>query len=111
MADVLLFMMIYIYPNFRTFFSNLDKMIKETKASGLFVVFPYHTCKMGVKNFVYRSEKDFSETYNREMHMVYLTVKFSAKLVVMFTKSFGAPVAQWVKRWPTDLAVVSSRPA
>ena len=23
----------------------------------------------------------------------------------------GAPVAQWVKRWPTDLAVVSSSPA
>ena len=23
----------------------------------------------------------------------------------------GAPVAQWVKRWPTDLAVTSSSPA
>ena len=23
----------------------------------------------------------------------------------------GAPVAQWVKRWPTDLAVVSYSPA
>ena len=23
----------------------------------------------------------------------------------------GAPVAQWVKRWPTDLAVVISSPA
>ena len=26
-------------------------------------------------------------------------------------KYHGAPVAQWVKRWPTDLAVVSSSPA
>ena len=23
----------------------------------------------------------------------------------------GAPVAQWVKRWPTDLAVLGSSPA
>ena len=26
-------------------------------------------------------------------------------------KVVGAPVAQWVKRWPTDLAVPSSIPA
>ena len=25
--------------------------------------------------------------------------------------SLGAPVAQWFKHWPTDLAVVSSSPA
>ena len=33
-----------------------------------------------------------------------------AKVVVLLLCP-GAPVAQWVKRWPTDLAVVSSSSA
>ena len=37
-------------------------------------------------------------------HCGYRKVNFNSYTV-------GAPVAQWVKRWPTDLAVVSSRPA
>ena len=32
-------------------------------------------------------------------------------LTYYFKPYDGAPVAQWVKRWPTDLAVVSSSPA
>ena len=32
-------------------------------------------------------------------------------LTYSFKPCDGAPVAQWVKRWPTDLAVVSSSPA
>ena len=31
--------------------------------------------------------------------------------VYVVSKVTGAPVAQWVKRWPADLAVPSSRPA
>ena len=29
----------------------------------------------------------------------------------IYSKSLGASIAQWVKRWPTDLAVPSSSPA
>ena len=39
-----------------------------------------------------------------EWQMMYLTLHLE-------TTSKQAPVAQWVKRWPTDLAVVSSSPA
>ena len=34
---------------------------------------------------------------------------YSTQLVLSIY--IGAPVAQWVKRWPTDLAVPSSSPA
>ena len=33
------------------------------------------------------------------------------KMVVYFTMGTGTPIAQWVKRWPTDLAVASLSPA
>ena len=37
--------------------------------------------------------------------------RLSSNLLLTDRTTLGAPVAQWVKRWPTDLAVVSSSPA
>ena len=41
-----------------------------------------------------------------ELHLCYATI-----ISVDLAKYVGTPVAQWVKRWPTDLVVPSSSPA
>ena len=42
-----------------------------------------------------------------------LEISFSTTSIryLAVSRFVGAPVAQWVKRWPTDVAVVSSIPA
>ena len=44
--------------------------------------------------------------------LIEVTIDNSAKLLYSLFSMLctGAPVAQWVKRWPTDPAVVSSSP-
>ena len=55
---------------------------------------------------IYKQWKDLVE-YNG----FHVTVILSGTLHLLYLSKTGAPVAQWVNRWPTDLAVPSSIPA
>ena len=45
----------------------------------------------------FRSENQIGYSDNHTMNISYMSSS-------LFSAALGAPVAQWVKRWPTDLA-------
>ena len=55
----------------------------------------------------FKADLDFGELFGRENPISRLN---NTRMVYRLTV-LGAPVVQWVKRWPTDLAVESSSPA
>ena len=60
----------------------------------------------GIVTMVFKHFGMTSERYNSCLVFTVSTV-----VITIFSSSLcqlGAPVAQWVKRWPSDLAVVSS---
>ena len=93
-------------PNFRDFFQKWGLLIKERIRSDRSKFFP-----LWDDPNLHGSNNENDRVTSPENVPIPLNVTCTYCYVRLSVAFCGAPVAQWVKRWPTDLAVASSSPA
>ena len=70
----------------------------------------YTICGNNSLNISLYSQENFPlliELHKTDLHICDTFGRVYCCLIKKFTAELGAPVAQWVKRWPTDLVVPS----